>query len=68
MCKFVFLLFILESSSSSTLVLSLEDSLVTDEPFVMPVRVPTKEEWIPDSKIHRCQVCKEERFNMVSAV
>lgn len=36
-----------------------------DEPFIMPPRVPTKEEWVPDTKIHRCQVCKEERFNMV---
>lgn len=42
--------------------------MVADEPFVLPVRVPTKEEWVPDAKIHRCQVCKEERFNMVNAL
>lgn len=39
--------------------------MVADEPFVLPVCVPTKEEWVPDAKIHRCQVCKEEHFNMV---
>lgn len=39
--------------------------MVADEPFVLPVCVPTKDEWVPDAKIHRCQVCKEEHFNMV---
>ncbi|XP_015911906.2 zinc finger FYVE domain-containing protein 26 isoform X1 [Parasteatoda tepidariorum] len=57
---------LLDISSSSTLVLSTEDALVTDEPFVMPLRVPTKEEWVPDAKILRCQVCREEHFNMFS--
>ncbi|GBM82852.1 Zinc finger FYVE domain-containing protein 26 [Araneus ventricosus] len=57
---------LLEVSSSSTLVLSTEETLVSDEPFIMPLRVPTKEEWVPDAKIQRCQVCKEERFNMFS--
>lgn len=56
---------ILDVSSSSTIVLSTEETLVSDEPFMMPIRVPTKDEWIPDAKILRCQVCKEERFNMV---
>ncbi|CAL1270215.1 unnamed protein product [Larinioides sclopetarius] len=57
---------LLDVSSSSTLVLSTEETLVSDEPFIMPLRVPTKEEWVPDAKIQRCQVCKEERFNMFS--
>ncbi|KAF8796021.1 Zinc finger FYVE domain-containing protein 26 [Argiope bruennichi] len=57
---------LLDVSSSSTLVLSTEETLVSDEPFIMPLRAPTKEEWVPDAKIQRCQVCKEERFNMFS--
>ncbi|GFR25773.1 zinc finger FYVE domain-containing protein 26, partial [Trichonephila clavata] len=55
---------LLDVSSSSTLVLSTEEILVSDEPFMMPLRVPTKDEWVPDAKIERCQVCREERFNM----
>ncbi|KAG8181284.1 hypothetical protein JTE90_022222 [Oedothorax gibbosus] len=57
---------LLDYSSSSIIVLSTEETLVSDEPFMMPARVPTKEEWVPDAKISRCQVCKEERFNMFS--
>ncbi|GFU59897.1 zinc finger FYVE domain-containing protein 26 [Nephila pilipes] len=57
---------LLDVSSSSTLVLSTEETLVSDEPFMMPLRVPTKDEWVPDAKIERCQVCREERFNMFS--
>ncbi|GFS62160.1 zinc finger FYVE domain-containing protein 26 [Trichonephila clavipes] len=57
---------LLDVSSSSTLVLSTEEILVSDEPFMMPLRVPTKDEWVPDAKIERCQVCREERFNMFS--
>ncbi|XP_054713463.1 zinc finger FYVE domain-containing protein 26-like [Uloborus diversus] len=55
---------LLDTSSSSTLVLSTEETLVSDETFIMPPNVPTKEEWVPDASIHRCQVCKAERFNM----
>ncbi|GIY07381.1 zinc finger FYVE domain-containing protein 26 [Caerostris darwini] len=57
---------LLDVSSSSTLVLSTEETLMCDEAFTLPLRVPTKDEWVPDAKIQRCQVCKEERFNMFS--
>ena len=32
--------------------------------FVMPVNVPTKEEWIPNDKAKECSSCKEVIFSM----
>lgn len=33
--------------------------------FVMPISIPTREQWIPDSKVTNCMLCKVEKFSMV---
>ncbi|XP_041969101.1 zinc finger FYVE domain-containing protein 26 homolog [Aricia agestis] len=53
----------------------LEDSLLqsidsinieaASKPFVMPEQVPTKEQWVDDSSVDRCMVCKISIFSMI---
>ena len=36
--------------------------------FVMPSEPPTREQWVADSAVSVCMVCKVERFSMVSNI
>ena len=36
--------------------------------FAMPSEPPTREQWVADSAVSVCMVCKVERFSMVSKI
>ena len=38
------------------------------EKFVMPSEPPTREQWVADSAVSVCMVCKVERFSMVRII